>query len=273
MSSNTYENNTFQTHLDTRGVATITLNRPDVHNALNEEMIQGLTKQIDEFDKNSKVRLLVLTGTGKSFCAGADLHWMKKMKSFSYQENLADAQKLAKLFSVLNGFSKPTLAKVNGSALGGGAGLLACCDYVIADRQTLFGFTEVRLGLLPATISPYVIAKIGTTHARAHFLSGARFNTDQALNMGLIHQISSEGLLNQETEKQITEFLQAAPIASGLAKDLIFQIQNLNQNQKNSDKVELFTCEQIAQVRASEEGQEGMTALLEKRKPRWDNKC
>ena len=251
--------------LDNRGVATITLNRPELHNAFNDEMISELIKCFKELSKNADVRIVVLTGTGKSFCAGADLNWMKRMKDYSYEENLKDAENLAELFTVINQFKKPTIARVNGAALGGGAGLIACCDFVIAVDTALIGFTEVRLGLLPGVISPFVIAKIGESQARATFMSGVRFNANRAMMMGLVHQLSSFDKLDEDLEVIINDFLQAAPNASTLAKELIAEVVR----KPTVEDARLYTCEMISKVRTGFEGQEGMNALLEKRKANW----
>lgn len=255
----------YKCEIDSRGVATVMLNRPDLHNAFNDEMISELIKCFHDLEANTMVRLVVLTGAGKSFCAGADLNWMKRMKDYSFEENLADSQNLAELFSVINRFKKPTIARVNGAALGGGAGLVACCDYVLAIDSAKLGFTEVRLGLLPAVISPFVIAKIGESHARATFLSGVRFDTDRALQIGLVHQISSFDKLDEDLETVIKDFLMAGPVASVLAKNLIAEVVNAPSVEKARD----FTCQMISKVRSGAEGQEGMTSLLEKRKASW----
>jgi len=255
----------YKMQIDKRGVATITMNRSELHNAFNDEMISDLINCLNELSKNNEVRLLVLTGMGKSFCAGADLNWMKRMKDYSFEENLKDSQNLAELFTVLNNFKRPTIARVNGAALGGGAGLLACCDYVIAVDTALIGFTEVRLGLLPAVISPFVIAKIGESQARATFMSGVRFNSSRAMVMGLVHQISSFDKLDEDLEVIINDFLQAAPNASSLAKELIAEVVK----KSSVEEARLYTCEMISKVRTGNEGQEGMMALLEKRKASW----
>ena len=255
----------YKMQLDNRGVATITLNRPELHNAFNDEMISELIKCFKELSKNADVRIVVLTGTGKSFCAGADLNWMKRMKDYSYEENLKDAENLAELFTVINQFKKPTIARVNGAALGGGAGLIACCDFVIAVDTALIGFTEVRLGLLPGVISPFVIAKIGESQARATFMSGVRFNANRAMMMGLVHQLSSFDKLDEDLEVIINDFLQAAPNASTLAKELIAEVVR----KPTVEDARLYTCEMISKVRTGFEGQEGMNALLEKRKANW----
>ena len=255
----------YKLQIDQRGVATVTLNRPELHNAFNDELIAELISCIKDLEQNEKVRLLVLTGVGKSFCAGADLNWMKRMKDYSFEENLADSQNLAELFTVINNFKKPTIARVNGSALGGGAGLVASCDYAIAIDTAQIGFTEVRLGLVPAVISPFVIAKIGESHARATFLSGVRFTVEKAMRIGLIHQITSFDKIDEDLEVLVKEFLQAAPVAATVAKKLIREVVHKN----TVEDARLYTCETISKVRTSAEGQEGMSALLEKRKASW----
>lgn len=255
----------YKCEIDSRGVATVTLNRPELHNAFNDELISELIKCFGDLEINENVKLVVLTGEGKSFCAGADLNWMKAMKDYSHAENLKDSQNLAELFTVINQFSRPVIGKINGSALGGGAGLVACCDYVVAVESAVIAFTEVRLGLLPAVISPFVIAKIGESHARASFLSGAKIPVARAFVMGLIHQVSTSERLNQDIELVIADFLLAGPKATTLCKELIKKVVSDSDPKKSRD----YTCETIAKVRSSTEGQEGMSALLEKRKASW----
>jgi methylglutaconyl-CoA hydratase len=255
----------YKLDIDSRGVAKVTLNRPELHNAFNDELIGELIACFKKLEADPKVRLAVLTGEGKSFCAGADLNWMKRMKDYSFEENLEDSQNLAELFTVINKFSKPTICRMNGAALGGGAGLVACCDYVIAEDTAMIGFTEVRLGLVPAVISPFVIAKIGETQARATFMSGARFNSFRAMAMGLVHQVSSFDKIDEDTETVIKEFLMAAPGAQKIAKELVEMVVR----KATIEEAINATCELISRVRASAEGQEGMSALLEKRKANW----
>lgn len=255
----------YKLDIDQRGVATLTLNRPELHNAFNDELIADLTKCLNDLENNKAVRLLILTGEGKSFCAGADLNWMKRMKDYSHEENVADSQKLAELFKVLNNFSRPTIGKINGSALGGGAGLVACCDYVVAVESAIIAFTEVRLGLLPAVISPFVIAKIGESHARATFLSGAKINMSRAFVMGLVHAVTTSELIDAEIEKTVGEFLLAGPQAAVAAKELVATVVR----KENIEAARDYTCNMISKARVSEEGQEGMSALLEKRKASW----
>jgi methylglutaconyl-CoA hydratase len=243
------------------GVATVTLNRPEVHNAFNAELIAEATALFVELAKKP-LRLMVLTGAGASFCAGADLNWMRSMKTWSEAENFQDAKKLAGMFRALNELPFPVIGKVNGHALGGGAGLVSCCDFVIASEKALFGFTEARLGLIPAVISPYVMAKINESQARAWFLSGERFGAATAMQMSLIHQVASPEKLDEATELVVKSFLAAGPEAARAAKSLIFRV-------RVSQDVEDETCKRISRIRIGAEGQEGMRALLEKDKPAW----
>jgi methylglutaconyl-CoA hydratase len=257
------------TYSTTNHVLTITLNRPEIHNAFNDELIEKLTDFLLEKSQETELRLLCLTGAGKSFSAGADLNWMKKMKGYSEDENLRDAKKLALLFSTLNSFPTPVLAKVKGAALGGGSGLVAVCDYVLAEKTALFGFTEAKLGLIPAVISPYVMAKIGESQARALFLSGMKFKAERALHMGLIHQVCAEESSDQEFDLIIREFLTAAPKASREAKRLIRDMLAVTKKIDSQAVQTNLACERISRLRIATEGQEGMSALLEKRKAEW----
>lgn len=250
--------------LDSRGVGTLTLNRPDLHNAFNEVFIQEFIEILKEARGLTELRLLVLKANGKSFCAGADLNWMKKMSTYSFEENLKDSNELAELFYQLNNFSAPVFLKLHGHALGGGAGLVACADEVMASDSAELGFTEVRLGLAPAVISPFVVAKIGESFARATFLSGRRIKADEALRMGLVHQVVETNKLDEQFEKRINEYLECAPVAQRKSKDLIKQIIELPRGERRK-----FTTELISELRVSNEGQHGMKSLLEKQKPNW----
>jgi methylglutaconyl-CoA hydratase len=255
----------YELKIDERGVARVKLNRPELHNAFNDELITELIACFNKLKDNDKVRLVVLTGEGKSFCAGADLNWMKRMKDYSFEDNLKDSQNLAELFTVINNFPRPVIGRINGAALGGGAGLVACCDYVVAVDTAIIAFTEVRLGLVPAVISPFVIAKIGQGHARASFLSGAKINMSRAFVMGLVHQVTTAELLDVEIEKTVGDFLLAGPLAAGAAKELITTVVR----KTNIEEARNYTCSLISKIRASDEGQEGMSSLLEKRKANW----
>lgn len=249
-------------------VVMLSLDRPDVHNAFNPEMIKQVIVTLKKLEKE-KIRLLILSGMGKSFCAGADLNWMRKMKEYSKKDNLKDSQLLNEMFRSLNEFKAPVIAVVQGAALGGGVGLMAVADYVITHQEASFGFTEVNLGLVPAVISPYVINKIGESWARAYFLSGARFKGAQALTMGLAHQVvENEGELSGAMEKAVETFLKAGPEAQKLAKKLVSKVVVASRKKA----IYGFTCETIAKQRTTAEGQEGMSALLEKRVPSWIKK-
>ena len=250
------------------GVLRVSFNRPDVRNAFNNEMIEELISLFSTISKRNDIRLVLLEGKGKAFSAGADLNWMKKMKDYSSEENKKDSERLADLFKVMNTLPQPLIALVRGHTLGGGTGILSVCDYVLAEESSKFGFTEVRLGLVPAVISPFVIAKIGESQARAYFLSGEIFKADVALRIGLIHKIVSSEVFEQECEKVISEFLKAAPKASKVAKELVFQVKSLSSSLKY-DELTDYTCQTIARIRTDQEGQEGMKALLQKEKAPW----
>jgi methylglutaconyl-CoA hydratase len=257
----------FKEEKDNRGVMTITLNRPDLHNAFNDVFIDELIACFSSLSNDDELRLVVLTGAGRSFCAGADLNWMKKMKNYSDEQNYQDSVKLAMLFEAIDTCPVPVIAKVNGAALGGGTGLIAVCDYAIACQSAKLGFTEVCLGLVPAVISPFVIARIGINNARAYFLSGERFLAITAKRIGLIHHVCPLDDLDDQTDKIVKRFLKAGPNAAREAKSLIFGVQE--RMSLSRDEMRKYTCETIARVRTSDEGQEGMTALLEKRSPSW----
>lgn len=252
---------------DSNGIATLTLNRPEVHNAFNAALIAALVRRFEELERDGAVRLVVLQGAGSSFCSGGDLNWLKSMKDYTYEQNLEDSRELAGLFETLDGFSKPLIGKVHGLALGGGAGLVSVCDYVIASAETQFGFTETRLGLIPAVISPYVMAKIGYSHARALFTGGMRISADRALTMGLIHEVASHAEdLEIKLAETLKEFLRAGPEAAVKAKRLA---RDIHRHREDEAALIRYTIEQIARTRVSDEAQEGMAALLEKRPPRW----
>jgi methylglutaconyl-CoA hydratase len=253
--------------IDKHGVANVCLNRPEVHNAFDDRLISELTHVFEQLETNADVRFVVLSGKGKSFCAGADLNWMKAMKGYSEEENLADSFRMATMFSRLRHFSKPLIAVVQGAALGGGAGLVAVCDFVLASDDAKFGFTEARLGLVPAVISPYVIEKIGVSAARAYFTSGMLFNAADAQRMGLVHKLASKAELEKATHDIIAEFLKAGPEASCQAKALIAEVTRFSS--EDHEARTKHTVETIANIRVSPEGQEGMDALLSGRKPKW----
>lgn len=245
------------------GVLEVWLNRPELHNAFNAELIAEI---ISVFAGIKDERLVILSGRGQSFCAGADLNWMRAMKDYSEEENFQDSKELARMFHVINKCPIPVIARVNGHALGGGVGLVSVCDYVVSVPESLFGFTEVRLGLIPAVISPYCIAKIGETHARAWMLSGERFSATKAQAMNLVHEVVEAKDLDTRVAELEKSFLMAGPIASREAKALVSTVVG---ELKNSED---YTCRMIASRRVSDEGQEGMRALLEKDKAYWMKK-
>jgi methylglutaconyl-CoA hydratase len=257
--------NLFLRKVDGRGVARITLNRPELHNAFNDELIARLTVALADLEEDEAVRAVVLAGKGKSFCAGADLNWMRRMSEFSEEENLHDAHRLAVLMNRLDRLGKPTLALVQGAAFGGGVGLAACCDMAIATEDASFSLSEVKLGLIPAAISPYVVAAIGERAARRYMLTGERFSAAEALRLGLVQAVVPADGLEAAGEAVISELLKGGPAAQAAAKELIFAVAE----RPVDGGVLEDTAARIARVRASPEGREGIAAFLEKRKPNW----
>ena len=247
------------------GVACITLNRPALHNAFNEGMIAALTRAVEALGRESGVRALVLRAGGKSFSAGADLDWMKRMAAYGPAENLADARALARLMQTLNACPKPTIARVQGAAFGGGVGLVACCDMAVAAEGARFCLSEVRLGLIPAVISPYVIAALGARAARRWFLTAERFGAAEALRCGLVHQVVPAEELDAAVTAWLDRLAEGAPSAQAAAKDLIFAVAG----QPLTEALVEDTARRIAQCRAAPEGREGVAAFLEKRPPEW----
>ncbi|TDJ35680.1 MAG: enoyl-CoA hydratase/isomerase family protein [Gammaproteobacteria bacterium] len=256
------------TDIDRRGVATVTLNRPDVHNAFDDVLIEELNGELEELEHDGTIRVIVLTGAGKSFSAGADLNWMRAMAERSEHENREDAGRFAQLMRRLNELKMPTIARVNGAALGGGVGLVACCDMAIAEKSAIFGLTEVRLGLVPAVIAPYVIPAMGERAARRLFLTGERFDAEAAHAMGLVHLLAADtDSLDRETENMIGFLLEGGPKAQASCKSLIRRV--LSGQVGSGLERDRSTATLIARLRASDEGKEGISAFLEKRKPSW----
>ena len=251
-------------NIDHHGVATLTLNREEKHNAFDDAIIAELTAKLKQLDADPAVRVVVLTHVGKTFSAGGDLNWMRSMAKFSEKENLDDALKLAELLETLDTLSKPTIARVNGPAYGGGVGLVVCCDIAIASLSAKFALTEVRLGLVPAVISPYVIAAIGAHQARRYFLTAEIIEPQQAYDMGLVHEVVTTDILDETVGSAATALLKAGPKALMTAKQLIAE-----QSATDRRAVKKRTAELIAKLRVSPEGQEGLTAFLEKRPPNW----
>lgn len=250
---------------DDRGVATLTFNRPNLHNAFDGKLIADLIIEFKRIELDPSIRVLVLTGSGKSFSAGADLNWMRKMINYSKEQNYDDAVLLAEMLRLLDQLSKPTIARVNGSAFGGGVGLIACCDIVLAASHAQFALTEVKLGLAPATISPYVVAAIGQRQARRYFLTAEKFDANQAREIGLVHQVfDSETLLDEAVNAKIEALLAAGPQALKATKQLIASVSA--DMQHVDDKLLGETAELIARLRTSQEGQERLSAFLSKNK-------
>lgn len=249
-------------------LAFVVLDRPAVHNAFNDELIRQLTDAFTTLGRRDDIRVIVLCANGKSFCAGADLNWMKGMVEYSHDENLADARALGRMFLAIAKCPKPVIARVHGAALGGGAGLVAACDIGIAIESVQFGFTEVKLGIIPAIISPFVIAKIGPGRAREFFITGERFLAPVAMNMGLIqHVVSHELALDALIDTKVSQILTSAPGAVAAAKELVFGVAA--QTLENSLE---YASAAIAKSRAGAEGQEGMKAFLMRQKPPWIDK-
>lgn len=258
------------TAIDGRRIATITLNRPDKHNAFDAGIIAELTTTLQALDRDVAIRAVVLTGAGKSFSAGADLGWMKAMSGYSQAENLEDSLRLAELMQVLDNLRKPTIARINGHVFGGGVGLIACCDIAIAVDGARFALSEVRLGLVPAVISPYVIAAIGERQARRFFLTAEAMDSATAKSIGLVHEIVSAEALDAAVEREIELLLAGGPEAQAAAKHLVRQVCHADTDAETH--LRQTTAEIIAQIRVSDEGQEGLAAFLEKRKPDWVKK-
>ena len=244
-------------------VVTIAINRPDVHNAFDDTLVKDLTDALSQFERDANVRAVVLTGKGASFSAGADLNWMRGMAKASESDNRADAERLAALMHKLNNFPKPTIARVNGAAYGGGVGLIACCDIAIAADTAKFGLTEVKLGLIPAVISPYVIAAIGARHARRLFVTGEVFDANEALRIGLAHHVVAANRLDDSTDHILNWLAKGGPTAQHEAKQLVLRATGMT-----TPDMKLSAL--IARLRVSPEGQEGLTAFLDKRAPKWE---
>lgn len=248
----------------------VTLNRPDVRNAFNEQMIAELhdwAGTARAAASSGALRAVVLAGAGPSFCAGADLTWMANAAQFTEVENQRDAQAAARMFSAINELPVAVIGRIHGAAMGGGAGLAAVCDVAVTESDAVFAFSEVKLGILPAVIAPYALAKIGPSAARELFLTGARFSAARAQEIGLVHAVVSKNELDTRVSETIRDILQAGPQAVAAAKGLIAQLAG----RPIDDDVRSLTAEAIAKRRVSAEGQEGLKAFLEKRKPSWSS--
>jgi len=248
-----------------KNVVTVALNRPDVHNAMNEELMKELTLCFKELNNDESVRAVVLTGNGKSFCSGADLNWMKSMVSYSKEENIRDSRLLLDLFESIYNCKKPVIGRINGAAFGGGLGLIAVCDIAVALPDLKFAFSEVKLGLIPAVISTFVVKRIGVANMRRLFITGERFDSNHAWEIGLVDFVVPEGEFDSVVKKYVDMVCSSGPNAVREIKNLTSSYEKLDEKiYKN------FTVEKIAELRVSDEGQEGVNAFLEKRKPKWE---
>jgi methylglutaconyl-CoA hydratase len=253
------------TQIDEDGNATIVLNRPEVHNAFDPELTVALTATLMKLDKNPKVRAVTLMGAGKSFCAGADIGHMKASEKYTRGQNFSLARESAQMFSTIYNMNKPTIACVHGAVRGGGIGLVAACDIAIAARTATFRLSEVKIGIIPSMISPYVIAAIGERMARRYFISGEEFDATEAWRIGLVHDIAEEDALSSTVGAMLAQLHSSGPKAVAAAKQLIPLSAHANIDRRIIDE----TARRIADIRTTPEGQEGLGAFLEKRKPAW----
>ena len=247
-------------------ICRVTLSRPEVHNAFNAELIEELRSAFEEVSDHSpgEIRAVVLAGEGPSFCAGADVNWMRASLNMTEEDNVQDALSMARMFDTINRCPVPVVGRVHGLALGGGVGLVAVCDVVVAAQDARFAFSEAKLGIIPAVISPDVLAIIGRGHARALFLTAERFDADRAARIGLVHVVVPPDHLDEEVERVLKELKSSAPTAVVRAKELIATVPGLPPHE-----VMMYTARTIASLRVGEEGQEGLRAFIEKRRPRW----
>ena len=253
------------TEIDSDGIARVTLDNPSKHNAFDDQIIAQLTDAFSAVAANSNVRVMVLASEGKSFSAGADLDWMKRMASYSYDENLQDARALALMLQTLKTMTQPTIARIQGAVFGGAVGLVSCCDIAVAATVATFSLSEVNIGLVPATVSPYVIEAIGARAARRYFMTAERFSAQTAKHIGLLSEVIGPENLDKQIGLLIDALLANGPEAVIASKQLVADI---NGQAIGSDLIE-HTCKIIAKIRVSEQGQEGLQAFLEKRKPHW----
>jgi methylglutaconyl-CoA hydratase len=242
----------------------VTLNRPDARNAFDDGLIAALTAWAEGARGDAGLRAVVLAGAGSHFCAGADIAWMRRMRGATEDENREDARRMAAMLRAIDDLPVPVIGRVQGAALGGGTGLAAVCDVVVAERDAVFGFPEVRLGILPAAISPFAVAKIGVSAARELFLTGARFSAERARQVGLVHAVVDAGELDATVEAYVQDVLAGAPAAIARAKAIVRQVA-----WRSPADVAEITSDAIARQRVSPEGVEGLTAFLEKRPPSW----
>jgi methylglutaconyl-CoA hydratase len=272
MNSDTSPGTNFQTlnvTLDPRGVLTVELNRPEIRNAFNDVTIDELSRVFEIEVRKPEVRVVVLRGSGTVFCGGGDLNWMRKSVELNYEENLKDTRKLSLLFATMNECPKPMIGRIQGAAIGGGVGLVSVCDIAVATKDTQFSLSEVRLGIVPACIGPFVVAKIGASHARGLFVSAERFHAQRAYEVGLVHEVvADEKALDAAVERLLGNILQCGPNAMSVAKRLVLDLSWPERRSQFGDYLE-YVSKTLADLRISPEGQEGLRAFLEKRKPNW----
>lgn len=247
------------------GVATLTMNRPERHNAFDDAIITTLTARLRELEADPAVHVVVLAASGKSFSAGADLNWMQRMATYTEDENYRDALALADLMATLDGLAKPTIARVQGAAYGGGVGLVACCDIVLAAESARFCLSEVRLGLIPGAISPYVVKAMGEQQARRYFVTAEVFDASEARRIGLVHDVVAPDMLDERLAELLAGLAQNGPLAMAASKELARYVGRGPVDRAMIEE----TARRIAAIRVSAEGQDGMAAFLEKRKPGW----
>ncbi len=246
-------------------IGRIVLNRPQVRNAFDEILIAEVSDALGELAKRGDLRVLIVAAEGSTFCAGADFHWMGEMVGANFEENLDDSLKLADMLAALYRFPRPTIARVQGSAFGGGVGVAACCDIVVAAETAIFSFSEVRIGLVPACISPFVIRRVGEGRAREYFLTGERITAQRAHEIGFVNKVVSETALDDAVNNYVQHFLSCGPEALSACKKMLEEVAQMPLAEARD-----YTANMIARLRISEEGLEGMKAFLEKRKPAWN---
>lgn len=251
--------------VESEGVLSLTLDRPDVHNAFNDELIAEAIELFEELEGRTDLRAIILRSDGRNFCAGADLNWMSRMVGYSREENIHDSALLAKMFALMNESPAPIIGRIQGAAIGGGVGLVSVCDIAICEASSKFGLSEVKLGILPAVISPYVIRKIGESHARALFLTGERFDAERALRIGLVHRVAEDlAELDRLVDETVAQLRSSGPQAVRHCKKLIDYVTH-----SSIEESVPYTIDAIAERRISTEGQEGMAAFLGKEKAPW----
>jgi methylglutaconyl-CoA hydratase len=266
MSTIDYEKMNYKTIIFSKEgkIARVFFNRPDVHNSFNSTTIKEVDNALEKIKADKSIRVVVLSGKGKSFCAGADIKWLREIIKYSFEQNLEESLQLAEVLHKIYMLPKATVAMVNGTAIGGGNGFLSACDIAVASKEAKFGLSEVKIGLVPAAISPYVIRRIGESKAREYFLTGKRISARKALEIGLINEVVPQEKLKKAVDEVTNLILSSGPEAIAACKELIHRVPEMS-----FDEVKEYTARVIANLRISKEGQEGMASFLEKRKPKW----